>query len=93
MASHGKSIESLLEAEEWDAARRQIERDLERDPQNHWLLTQLGVTLYEEKRYADALKPLLESLDIVPDCPLTLWNLAGALDALCPVLTTEAPRQ
>ena len=42
----------------------------------------MGVTYYEEERYRDALAPLLSSLKIVPDCPLTLWNLAGTLDAL-----------
>src|SRR5262249_34422721 len=46
------------------------------------ILTQLGVTFYEEHRYDEALNLFLESLRIVPDCPLTLWNLAGTLDAL-----------
>jgi tetratricopeptide (TPR) repeat protein len=46
------------------------------------VLTQLGVTFYEQKRYEEALQLFLASLEIVPDCPLTLWNLAGTLDSL-----------
>ena len=59
-----------------------IERELEVDPENHWLLTQLGVTYYERRRYDEALKRFAASFAIVPDCPLTLWNMAGTLDAL-----------
>jgi tetratricopeptide (TPR) repeat protein len=77
-----KKIYRLFEREEWRAARRLLERDLKQDPTNHWLLTQLGVTFYEQRRYREALKLFQESRAIVPDCPLTLWNLAGALDAL-----------
>lgn len=76
------TIESLIERGRWADARKRIERELKSDPENHWLLTQLGVTLYEEQRYREALVPLLKSLEIVPDCPLTLWNVAGTLDAL-----------
>ncbi len=76
------TIETLLERGSWAEARKRIERELVRHPDDHWLLTQLGVTLYEEKRYREALTPLLASLEIVPDCPLTLWNVAGTLDAL-----------
>jgi len=67
---------------EWEKVRALIRRELTRTPADHWLLTQLGVTLYEEGRYSEALKPLVESWQIVPDCPLTLWNLAGTLIAI-----------
>jgi len=46
------------------------------------VLTQLGVIFYEQRRYQEALELFLTSRRIVSDCPLTLWNLAGALDAL-----------
>lgn len=76
------SLEALLQQGNWTKARRRIERELQRRPDDHWLLTQLGVTYYEQGQYRAALSPLLESLRIVADCPLTLWNIAGALDAL-----------
>jgi tetratricopeptide (TPR) repeat protein len=77
------SIEDLLQRSDWEKARRSIDRALAKRPDDHWLLTQLGVTYYEQQRYREALDPLRKSLAIVPDCPLTLWNLAGTLDALC----------
>ena len=76
------TVDELLQREEWDDARKLVERELKRQPNDHWLLTQLGVTYYEQGRYREALSPLLDSLAIVPDCPLTLWNVAGTLDAL-----------
>lgn len=82
MARTPRTIETLLREGAWEAARKQIERELKRQPDNHWLLTQLGVTYYEQGRYRESLTPLLDALRIVPDCPLTLWNVAGALDAL-----------
>jgi tetratricopeptide (TPR) repeat protein len=75
-------IEDLIRDEDWKAARKAIRRELTEDPENHWLLTQLGVTYYEERKYRESLKPLLAAFDLVPDCPLTLWNLAGTVDAL-----------
>jgi tetratricopeptide (TPR) repeat protein len=59
-----------------------LEKEREKDPENHWLVTQLGVTFYEQRRYEDAVELFLASRQIVPDCPLTLWNLAGTLDSL-----------
>ncbi|MCE9533825.1 MAG: hypothetical protein K8T89_22265 [Planctomycetes bacterium] len=82
VASNTRTIERHLEQEAWEDARKFITRDLTQQPDNHWLLTQLGVTYYEQGQYRESLQPLLSSLKIVPDCPLTLWNLAGALDAL-----------
>jgi hypothetical protein len=76
------SIEGLMGAGDWGKARKCIVEELSEDPENHWLLTHLGVTYYEQQKYREALTPLLDSLKVVPDCPLTLWNLAGTLDAL-----------
>ena len=76
------TIDGLVQRGRWAQARKLLERELERDPENHWLLTQLGVTFYEEQRYDEALVLFAAALEIVPDCPLTLWNIAGSLDAL-----------
>ncbi|MGA2033100.1 MAG: tetratricopeptide repeat protein [Thermoguttaceae bacterium] len=75
-------IGNLFRREQWEEARRILERQREKDPHNHWVLTQLGVTFYEERRYEEALQLFLASQKIVPECPLTLWNLAGSLDSL-----------
>jgi tetratricopeptide (TPR) repeat protein len=75
-------IGTLFRRGAWETARKLLQRERDKDPDNHWLLTQLGVTFYEQGRYDEALPYFRESLRIVPDCPLTLWNLAGTLDAL-----------
>ena len=76
------NVETLLRQEKWAAARALIKQELAADPDNHWLLTQLGSTFYEQRRYREALEPLLAARAVVPDCPLALWHLAGTLDAL-----------
>ena len=78
----GDRIDQLIQDERWQEARALIEKALKKEPDSHWLLTQLGETFYEQRQYKKALKVLLKSRDIVPDCPLTLWHLAGTLDAL-----------
>ena len=75
-------IERLLQAGQWSEARDLLEQERVSDSENHWLLTQIGVTLYEERRYEDALRLFKASSKIVPECPLTLWNVAGTLDAI-----------
>jgi tetratricopeptide (TPR) repeat protein len=78
----GSTISGLIEQARWEEARRLIDDELEKDPRNHWLITQRGVTLYEQFKYEDSLKCFLAALEIVPDCPLALWNFGGALDQL-----------
>ena len=78
----GTSIASLFQGGKWADARKLLEAELVREPENHWLLTQLGVTYHEERRYHEALEQFLAAGRIMPDCPLVLWNQAGALDAL-----------
>jgi tetratricopeptide (TPR) repeat protein len=80
--SIGDQINGLLEREQWVKARALIQKELKREPDSHWLMTQLGATYYEQRQYKKALGLLLKSLDIVADCPLTLWHLAGTLGAL-----------
>src|SRR5437762_3588773 len=76
------SIDQLFLEGNWEKAQQLLEQERDKAPEDHWVLTQLGVTLYEQKKFGDALPLFLASLRIVPDCPLTLWNLAGTLDAL-----------
>jgi tetratricopeptide (TPR) repeat protein len=78
----GGRVNELFRRSKWDEARALLEKQREQEPANHWLLTQLGVTFYEQKRYKEALKLFRASRRILDDCPLTLWNLAGTLDAL-----------
>ena len=82
MSTLSDKVNLLFRQEKWAKARKLLEGEREKAPTNHWVLTQLGVTLYEEHRYEEALQLFLASLELVDDCPLTLWNVAGALDSL-----------
>jgi tetratricopeptide (TPR) repeat protein len=77
-----QQIDDLIAEERWREARALIETELQKQPDSHWLLTQLAETSYEEKDYKHALSLLRRSRELLPDCPLTNWHLAGTLDAL-----------
>jgi tetratricopeptide (TPR) repeat protein len=76
------TVEPLIEAEQWDKAREVILRELEDDPDNHWLLTRLSTTYYEQHDYQTALEYARKARSVVPTCPLALWDYAGALEML-----------
>ncbi len=75
-------IEKLIKAENWSAARKAIRLMLRSSPDDHWLLTRLGLTYYEQRRYRQALKYHQRALERMPNCPLALWDYAGALEML-----------
>ena len=77
-----KEIEKLIAAENWKDARKLIRAALRKEPDSHWLLTRLGATYYEEFNYEKALFHSGQALELAPNCPLVLWDYAGALDML-----------
>jgi tetratricopeptide (TPR) repeat protein len=77
-----RDIEQLIRSEDWAGARAFIKRELATDPENHWLLTRLALTHYEQYDYQRALHISERALAIAPKCPLVLWDYAGALDML-----------
>jgi len=77
-----KQIDDLFENHRWSAARKILETALLKDRSNHWILTQIGVTFYEQRKYQEALGWFERSQEILGSCPLTLWNLAGTYDSL-----------
>jgi tetratricopeptide (TPR) repeat protein len=75
-------INDRLCKEDWAGARLLIRQELRKHPHEHWLLTQLSGTYYEEKKYRRALEFVKKALAEAPNCPLVLWDYAGTLDAL-----------
>ena len=59
-----------------------IQEELKGAPTNHWLLTRLSTTWYEQGDYQEALRWVEKARAIAPDCPLVLWDYAGTLDML-----------
>jgi tetratricopeptide (TPR) repeat protein len=77
-----RQIEDAIRRDDWEKARLLIRRWLRREPNDHWLLTRLGLTYYEQKQYKRALHYELKALQIEPYCPLVVWGYAGTLDML-----------
>src|ERR1039457_6456673 len=78
----GKLIEKTLQSEDWVGARKLITVGLQRDPKDHWLLSRLGLTFYEQRKYKQALYWESKALQEAPYCPLAIWGYAGTLEML-----------
>ena len=75
-------INTLFRKEEWKKARGIIRAELKNTPDSHWLWTRLATTYYEEHQYSKALSLEKRALQLAPNCPLVLWDLAGTMDML-----------
>jgi tetratricopeptide (TPR) repeat protein len=78
----GTRIERAIQAANWPKARKLIQNELRQDRNDHWLLTRLGLTYYEEHQYHAALWLAQKALQIAPYCPLVIWDDAGSLEML-----------
>ena len=75
-------IEQAITASNWAKARKLIREELRQDRGNHWLLTRLSLTYYEQRQYPKSLKYVVQAIQIEPYCPLAVWDYAGTLDML-----------
>jgi tetratricopeptide (TPR) repeat protein len=75
-------IETLIAEGEWGSAQSAIEKQLHKEPDDHWLWSRLSAVKYEQRDYQGALEAADKGVQIVPDCPLALWSYANALDML-----------
>src|SRR5881227_2462785 len=75
-------IETLIGKGNWKSAQLVIQKQLAKEPLDHWLWARLSAVKYEQRDYQGALEAAEEALKIVPDCPLAIWSKAGALDIL-----------
>ena len=78
----GAAIERAIAAGDWKKARKLIQTHLRRDPNDHWLLSRMALTYYEQRQYRRALKFDLMAFKIAPYCPLAIWGYAGSLEML-----------
>ncbi len=76
------TIERAIAAHDWPRARRLIREGLRKSRDDHWLLTRLSLTYYEQKQYRKSLDYVIQALQIAPYCPLAVWDYAGTLDML-----------
>lgn len=77
-----KQLKKLEAKEKWQEAIALAKSLLKEVPEDHWLLTRISSSYYEARQYRNALKYAKKSLVLAPNCPLALWDFAGALDML-----------
>lgn len=77
-----QQVEKFFIKEQWEKARNVITKALKQEPDDHWLVTRLATTYYEERNYEKSLELNLRALKLNPRCPLVLWDYAGTLDML-----------
>jgi tetratricopeptide (TPR) repeat protein len=75
-------IERAIASNDWPKARALIREELRKNRDDHWLLTRLSLTYYEQKQYRKSLQHVIQALQIAPYCPLAVWDYAGTLDML-----------
>jgi len=77
-----EAIEQAIARDEWLRARRLIRAALSRKADDHFLLSRLALTYYEQRQYRRALNYEIKALQIKPYCPLAIWGYAGTLAML-----------
>ena len=75
-------IENLIQKDKYKEARQLLYHELRKNPDDHWYLTRLSSTFYEQRQYKKALTIGKKAQALAPNCPLVLWDVAGALDML-----------
>lgn len=73
-------IEKYIEEENWKKARIEILKKLKNNKDDHWLITRLAITYYEEKKYKKAFQLSDRAIKLAPYCPLVLWDYASTLE-------------
>jgi tetratricopeptide (TPR) repeat protein len=75
-----KQIDLLFDHENYQNARKILLKELKGNPNDHWLLTRISTTFYEEKKYKKALEFSQKAIQLAPNCPLTQWDHASDLE-------------
>jgi tetratricopeptide (TPR) repeat protein len=78
----GTQIETLISKSKWEQAQAVIEKQLKKEPGDHWLWARLSGVKYEQRDYRGASKAAEKAREIVPDCPLAIWSYANAREML-----------
>jgi len=69
----------LWKENNWTELREYLQKWLEEEPDDHWLLAQLAETYYLEKQFDKALELAEKAWKIAPRCPLTIWEYSESL--------------
>ncbi len=65
-------VNDYIMNEEWDKAKEILEKELAKNPEDHWIITQLSEVFYEMRDYDKALELSTKAIELAPDCPLVM---------------------
>lgn len=78
-----EAIELAMDRDDWPTARCLIEAEMSKtEEDDHYWLTRLASTYYEQFDYAKALEISEKAMELSPECPLVLWDYACTLAML-----------
>ncbi len=72
----------LYDVDKNEEARKILFKLLKMNPKDHWTLSRISSTYYEDRNYKKALLYAQKAYDISPNCQLVLWDYAGALNGV-----------
>ena len=72
-------LNEYIMTENWHDAKLLLKSELQKNPDDHFLLTQFGEVLYEMQEYEKAIEFTEKAYKLAPNCPLTLNNHAVVL--------------
>ena len=75
-----KLVSRLIWDDKYKEAVKHIRKFLRKYPKSHWLMACLSCCYYEQYKYNLAVRWAWRAVDIAPECPLSLWYYATALD-------------
>jgi tetratricopeptide (TPR) repeat protein len=76
----GKDISKAIREERYKDAAKLIRKALKTEPDSHWLWERLSTACYEQRQYGLSIRYAWKAVHIAPNCPLSLWSLAGSLE-------------
>jgi len=62
------SINNYIIEENWEKAEKELEKELIKNPENKWLLTQLNQVYYEMEKYEKSLAISKRMINLVCKC-------------------------
>ncbi len=65
-------VNDFIMKEEWGMAKEILEKELDKNPEDHWIITQLSEVFYEMRNYDKALELSTKAIELAPECPLTM---------------------
>ena len=72
-------LNNFFKSENWFKAKKLLENELTKFPNDHFLLTQLGEVFYEMQEYNQAKIYTEKAYNLAPNCPLASNNYAVVL--------------